>query len=745
MTDIYSDDQLSIIDYMKKSYLDYSVYVIHDRALPFIGDGLKPVQRRIIYAMSELGLSSSSKFKKSARTIGDVLGKYHPHGDAACYEAMVLMAQSFAYRYPLVEGQGNWGSQDDPKSFAAMRYTEARLSTYAQLLLHELNQGTVQWGPNFDGTLEEPTVFPAEIPNVLINGSSGIAVGMATDIPAHNLREATLACVHLLEHPDAGLDEIGQILPAPDFPGGADIISPRQEILTIYEQGSGSVRQRARWHMEHNDIVIDALPYQISTSRIMEQIAQKIQDKKLGWIADLRDESDHDTPLRLVIHCRSKHVNPERLLSHLFACTDLEKSQRVNLNIIGMNGRPQVMNLVALLKEWLAFRLETVKRRVQWQFDKVNSRLHLVEGMFIVYMNLDVILDIIRKADNPRRELIQRFSLSDKQADFILDTRLRQLARIEEKKLAKEKKELKKKAKELMTILKSDDRLRNVVKEELFFIAESFGDARCCRLIDAPPAHSLSTLEIIPPEKVTVVLSQMGWIKVIKGHNSNPRTLSYKSGDGFLSAIYGFSNQMVILMDDQGHSYSISIHNLQGARGFGEPIAGRLSLPLGAKITGLVAGDPDDFVLLCGSFGEGFITKISSLSSKYKNGKVVVKVPQGVDLYSPYLIGGDLKEKWIVVSTSKGHFGILPVSEIPILSKGKGSKIIRLTKQAFMSGDRAMFWGILDNSHTQLKVFSGKRFKCITQKQMELYMIPRGGNGVLMPKGFRSISDIVFG
>ncbi|MDE2088677.1 MAG: DNA topoisomerase IV subunit A, partial [Gammaproteobacteria bacterium] len=587
-------ERLPLKVFTEKAYLDYSMYVILDRALPHIGDGLKPVQRRIVYAMSELSLSAVSKHKKSARTVGDVLGKYHPHGDLACYEAMVLMAQPFSYRYPLIDGQGNWGSPDDPKSFAAMRYTEARLARFAEVLLSELGQGTVDWTPNFDGTLEEPSLLPARLPHVLLNGTTGIAVGMATDIPPHNLREVTAATVHLLEHPHATVEELCEHVQGPDFPTEAEIITPRAEIRRIYETGSGSLRVRARYEHEDGGIVITALPYQVSGARVLEQIAAQMQAKKLPMVEDLRDESDHENPTRLVIVPRSNRVDVDALMAHLFATTNLESSYRVNLNMIGLNGRPQVKNLKQVLSEWLEFRTATVRRRLQHRLDQVTTRLHVLDGLLIAYLNLDEVIAIIRREDHPKPVLMARFGLSDAQAEAILELKLRHLAKLEEMKIRTEQKALAEERDGLQKTLGSKQRLKTLIRKELQEDAERYGDARRSPIVERRPAQALDETALIPSEPVTVVLSSMGWVRAAKGHDIDPAALSYRAGDGFRAVARGRSNQLTVFLDSSGRAYALPAHSLPSARGQGEPLTGRLNPSGGAEFMGVMMGDDDD-------------------------------------------------------------------------------------------------------------------------------------------------------
>ena len=615
--------------FTEKAYLDYSMYVILDRALPHIGDGLKPVQRRIIYAMSELSLDYQAKPKKSARTVGDVLGKYHPHGDTACYEAMVLMAQPFSYRYPIIEGQGNWGSMDDPKSFAAMRYTEAKLSKYAEVLLSELAQGTVDWQPNFDGTLEEPVLLPARLPNLLLNGTTGIAVGMATDIPPHNLKEIASACIRLLEQPKATVKELCEHIKGPDYPTEAEIITPKAEILQMYETGNGGVRLRAQWMREKGgDIVITALPYQVSGDKVLEQIAQQMRVKKLPMVEDLRDESDHENPTRLVIVPRSNRVDSDELMAHLFATTDLERSYRVNMNVIGLNGRPQVKNLKDLLAEWLEFRVETVTRRLKFRLDKVDKRLHILDGLLIAYLNLDEVIAIIRKHDQPKPLLIKRFKLSDTQAEAILELKLRHLAKLEEMKIRGEQKELAKEREALGKILGSKAKLKILVREELTADAETYGDKRRSQLVErAPAAQAIDENQLLPTEPTSVILSKAGWVRAAKGHELDPRTLSYKAGDGFLAAAYGKSNQPAVFLDSTGRAYTLPAHSLPSARSQGEPLTGRLTPPEGASFTGVLIGEPVDKWLLASDAGYGFVVKLGELVSRNRSGKAALRLP----------------------------------------------------------------------------------------------------------------------
>ena len=671
-------EQKSVSDFTEKAYLDYAMYVILDRALPHIGDGLKPVQRRIIYAMSELGLKASSKHKKSARTVGDVLGKFHPHGDSACYEAMVLMAQNFSFRYTLVDGQGNWGSMDDPKSFAAMRYTEARLSKFSQLLLEETGLGTVDWTPNFDGTLNEPLVLPARVPHVLLNGTSGIAVGMATDIPPHNLREVVDGCVALLANPNMSVEELVELIPGPDYPNSAQIITPRSELLKLYQTGHGSIRQRAHYTVEDGvNVVIDALPYQVSGTKLMEQVAAQMRAKKLPMVVDLRDESDHANPVRFVVELRSKRVDVETAMLHLFATTDLEKSYRANFNVIGLNGRPQVKNLHGMLSEWLVYRTETVRRRLQYRLDKVLARLHILDGMLIAFLNIDEVIAIIREEEKPKPALMERFGLSETQAESVLELKLRHLARLEEMRIRTEQAELEAERKKLEQILGSAARLKTLVKKELLSDAKAFGDDRRSPMIEGRVAQAMSEQDLLPSEAVTVVLSENGWVRAAKGHDIDGLSLGYKSGDAFCAQVIGQSRQMTVFLDNTGRAYALPAHSLPSARSHGEPLTGRLNPPAGASFTQLLMGQPDEQIVLVSSAGFGFVTQLDNLYSKNKAGKASITLPAGSEVLEPCKIKQD---QWLIVVTSEPRMLVFPVSEMPVLSKGKGNKLIQLPK-----------------------------------------------------------------
>ena len=729
--------------FTEKAYLDYSMYVILDRALPHIGDGLKPVQRRIVYAMWELSLDYQAKPKKSARTVGDVLGKYHPHGDTACYEAMVLMAQPFSYRYPLIEGQGNWGSMDDPKSFAAMRYTEAKLSKYAEVLLSEVGQGTVDWQPNFDGTLQEPKLLPARLPNVLLNGATGIAVGMATDIPPHNLKEVASACIRLLEDPRATVRQLCEHVKGPDFPTEAEIISPRAELVQMYETGNGSVRMRAKWTREKGgDIVISALPYQASGAKVLEQIAGQMRAKKLPMVEDLRDESDHENPTRLVIVPRSNRVDSAELMAHLFATTDLEKSYRVNLNIIGLDGRPKVKNLKELLEEWLEFRIETVTRRLQFRLDKVDKRLHILDGLLIVYLNLDEVIAIIRKHDEPKPVLRKRFKLSDAQAEAILEIKLRHLAKLEEMKIKGEQKDLAKERDLLTKILGSRAKLRKLVREELAADAETYGDRRRSQLVErAPAAQAIDETQLLPTEPATVILSKAGWVRAAKGHELDPRTLSYKSGDGFLAAAYGKSNQPAVFLDSTGRAYTLPAHSLPSARSQGEPLTGRLTPPAGASFAGVLIGEPEDKWLVASDAGYGFVVKLGELISRNRAGKAALRLPKNARVLVPAPVA-DVKGDLLAAVSSAGHILVFPVKALPELARGKGNKIMGIPSKKAASHEEYMAAIACVPEGEGLVILSGSRHMTLSAKELREYAGERGRRGLKLPRGWRTVESL---
>lgn len=723
--------------FTEKAYLDYSMYVILDRALPHIGDGLKPVQRRIVYVMSEQGSWQAAKHKKAARAIGDVIGKYHPHGDSACYEAMVLMAQPFSYRYPLVDGQGNFGSSDDPKSFAAYRYTEARLTRYSELLLSELGQGTVEWVPNFDGTMEEPRLLPARVPNILLNGATGIAVGMATDIPPHNLREVVNACIKLLEDPDTPLRELMKDVKGPDFPTGAEIISPKADIKQIYETGNGTFRARATYELEDGEIVITELPYQVSGSKIQEQVAAQIAAKKLPMVENIRDESDHEHPTRIVIVPKSNRVDLVQVMNHLFATTDLERTYRVNLNIIGLDGKPRVMGLKALLEEWLKYRIDTVTRRLEWRLEKVKSRLHILEGLLIAYLNLDEVIRIIRREDEPKPVLMKRFKITEIQADAILDTRLRHLAKLEEMKIRGEQDELAAEQDRLDKLLGSKARLKKLVRDELESAAKEFGDDRRTKIVERAAAVAIDETELVTTEPTTVILSERGWVRAAKGHEIDPTSISYKTGDSFLAAARGKNTQQAVFLDSTGRTYTLIAHSLPSARGNGEPLSGRLDPPEGATFSGVLIGEPEEKCVLASDAGYGFIVNLGELHSRNKAGKAVLKVPEGSKALAPALVPAD--EKALICATSsEGKMLVFPVKDLPELPKGKGNKIFGVSSK----GDETMTAVAVITSTQNLVVYSGERKMTIKFADLKEYKGERAQRGAVLPRGWRKVDKL---
>lgn len=726
--------------FTEKAYLDYSMYVILDRALPALGDGLKPVQRRIIYAMSELGLSAASKHKKSARTVGDVIGKFHPHGDSACYEAMVLMAQPFAYRYPIVDGQGNWGSQDDPKSFAAMRYTEAKLTRYAEVLLNELGHGTVDWVPNFDGTLEEPSLLPARLPNLLLNGASGIAVGMATDIPPHNLREVAAACIHLLEDPEATTRQLMKHIKGPDLPTGAEIISPRSDIVEFYEKGVGSFKARATYEIEDGNVVITAFPFQVSSSRVQEQIAEQMRAKKLPMIDDIRDESDHENPTRLVIVPRSSRVDMVEVMNHLFATTDLERSYRVNLNVIGLDGRPRVMGLKGILSEWLEFRIATVTRRLQHRLDKVNRRLHILAGLLIVYLNLDEVIRIIRREDEPKPVLMKRFKLSEEQTEAILETKLRHLAKLEEMKIREEQKQLSDEKDDLEGLLKSKAKLRKLVAEELRSDAEKYGDERRTKIIEREAAVALDETSLIPNEPVTVILSKGGFVRSAKGHEIDPRALSYKAGDAFQGVARGKSLQQAVFLDSTGRTYALPAHSLPSARGNGEPLSGRLNPPDGAKFVGVMMGDPEDLWLLASDAGYGFTVRLKELITDRRAGKTVLNVPEKSLALPPAFVASP--DALVCAVNSEGKMLAFVVKDLPEMPRGKGNKIFDIPAKKAASREETLTAIAVVPPNGKLVLYSGDKTKTIDWSDLKDYRGQRAQRGAVLMRGWREIDRL---
>ena len=734
-------EQLSLRDYAEKAYLDYSMYVILDRALPHIGDGLKPVQRRIVYAMSELGLKASAKYKKSARTVGDVIGKFHPHGDSAAYEAMVLMAQDFSYRYPLIDGQGNWGSPDDPKSFAAMRYTESRLTAYADVLLSELGQGTVDWQPNFDGTLEEPTVLPAQVPNLLLNGTTGIAVGMATDIPPHNLKEVVAATIHLLDSPKATVSDLCKHIKGPDFPTEAEIITPVDELRTLYETGRGALRVRAAYAIEDGAVVIHALPYQVSGAKVLEQIAAQMQARKLPMVSDLRDESDHEHPTRLVVVPRSNRIDLDGLMSHLFATTDLERTYRVNLNVIGIDGRPAVKSLVTVLKEWLAFRKTTVKRRLQHRLERVERRLHILEGYLVAFLNIDEVIRIIREEEEPKLVLMKTFKISDVQAEAILDLKLRNLAKLEEMKIRGEQDELAEERDTLKKTLGSDARLKTLIKRELRAVVEVHGDARRAPLAEREEAKAFSELELTTADPLTIVLSEKGWIRAAKGHDIDPASFSYKSGDGFRFAARGKSNLPTVVLDSTGRAYTLPTHQLPSARGQGEPLTGRINPPSGATFEGLLTGADGDRYLLASDAGYGFVVQFGQLQAKNKAGKAVLTLPKGAQVLPPAAIAQG-QEPLVVVATNEGRMLVFPLAELPEMARGKGNKLIGIPSARAAAREEFVAGLCVVTEGDTLQVTSGGHYRNFKWSELEHFRGERGRRGSKLPKGYQRVTRL---
>ncbi|HHF3631887.1 TPA: DNA topoisomerase IV subunit A [Haemophilus influenzae] len=734
-------EQMPLRTFTEKAYLNYSMYVIMDRALPFIGDGLKPVQRRIVYAMSELGLNTTAKYKKSARTVGDVLGKFHPHGDSACYEAMVLMAQPFSYRYPLVDGQGNWGAPDDPKSFAAMRYTESRLSKISEILLNELGQGTVDYQPNFDGTLAEPQYLPARLPHILLNGTTGIAVGMATDIPPHNINEIADAAVMLLDNPKAKLDDVLEIVQGPDFPTEAEIISPKSEIRKIYEQGRGSIKMRATWKKEDGEIIISALPHQSSPSKVIAQIADQMTAKKLPMLEDIRDEADHENPIRIVLVPRSNRVDTDALMAHLFATTDLEKSYRVNMNMIGLDHKPAVKGLLEILNEWLTFRRTTVTRRLQYRLDKVLSRLHILEGLMIAFLNIDEVIEIIRHEDDPKAELMARFNLSDEQADAILNLRLRHLAKLEENQLKAEQDELEKERLNLEAILGSERRLNTLIKKEIQEDAKKYASPRMSQLVEREEAKMISESDMTPAEPVTVILSEMGWVRCAKGHDIDPKSLSYKAGDSYLAHACGKSNQAVVFIDSTGRSYALDPLSLPSARSQGEPLTGKLNLPTGATIKYVVMASEQQELLMASDAGYGFICKFEDLIARNKAGKALISLPENAKVLKPKTLINSTA--LVVAITSAGRMLIFPAQDLPVLSKGKGNKIITIPAANAKDRSELLTKLLLISDQASLEFYSGKRKIVLKPEDLQKFRAERGRKGSTLPRGLHTNLEIM--
>ncbi len=730
-------EQVPLVTFTEKAYLDYSMYVILDRALPHIGDGLKPVQRRIIYSMSDLGMSAASKPKKAARAVGDVIGKFHPHGDSACYEAMVHMAQPFSFRYPVIDGHGNWGSQDDPKSFAAMRYTEARLTRYAQVLLSEVGHGTVDWLPNFDGTLKEPILLPARLPNLLLNGTSGIAVGMSTDVPPHNMHEITSALIRLLDQPKTTLETLLKHIKGPDFPTGGELVSPFEDILAIYKTGVGTLKLRACYEIQKGDIVITELPFQVSGAKILEQIAAQMRTKKLPMVEDLRDESDHESPIRLVISPRSSRVDKEALMGHLFATTELERTIRVNLNVIALDGRPMVFGLKPMLEEWLAFRINTVKRRLSYRLERVMDRIHTLEGLLIAYLNIDEVIKIIRETDDPEHELMMSFKLSDIQAQAIMDLRLKNLAKLEEIKIRGEQEALSEEKVNLEKILKSKKRLTNMIKEELLTLSEEQGDERRTLIVERSVARAIDESELVTSELVTVVLSERGWARAAKGHEVDPETLSYRSGDKFLAAVTGRSNQSSVFIDSTGRAYSVSTHTLPSARGQGEPLSGRLKPPDGSNFRSVLIGENDSKWVLASSAGYGFVVKLKDLHSRNKAGKFVLTVPKK----SGVLQAAEIQEEneYLAAVSSDGRLLVFSLEDLPELARGKGNKILALPKNS----DVNMIAMVTFTEGQSIRVISGQRHMTLKPSDLDEYFGNRGRRGLALPRGYRKVERLI--
>ncbi|AUC87084.1 DNA topoisomerase IV subunit A [Alteromonas sp. MB-3u-76] len=734
-------EQLAMRRFTEDAYLNYSMYVIMDRALPHISDGLKPVQRRIIYAMSDLGLSANAKYKKSARTVGDVLGKFHPHGDSACYEAMVLMAQPFSYRYPLVDGQGNWGAPDDPKSFAAMRYTEAKLSRFAEVLLNELGQGTVDWVPNFDGTLEEPSTLPARLPHILLNGVTGIAVGMATDIPPHNVRELASACAMLLDNSKADLTDVLEHVNGPDYPTDAEIITPKSDIRKLYETGRGSIKMRAVYHEENGDIVITALPHQASGSKILEQIAAQMQAKKLPMVSDLRDESDHENPTRLVVTPRSNRIDVMQLMQHLFATTDLEKNYRVNLNMIGLDGRPQVKDLRTILSEWLQYRKDTVTRRLQYRLDKVLARLHILEGLLIAFLNIDEVIEIIRTYDKPKPELMTRFGLSDKQAEAILELKLRHLAKLEEMKIKGEQDELAAERDKLQTLLGSDRRLKTLIKKEILADAEKYGDDRRSPIVERGEAKALSEKELIPAESITVVLSEKGWARCAKGHDIDAESLSYKAGDGYLGSAEGKSNQPAVFMDSSGRTFSCDAHGLPSARSQGEPLTGRFNIVGGESFEHVIMASDDSKFLVGSDAGYGFVGTFKDMVSKNKAGKAYLSLPVAAKVLAPIPVSNPETDMCLSIS-NEGRMLMFPLRDLPSLGKGKGNKLINIPSAKSQSREEYVKVLAVVPEDASVKVIAGKRNMTLSAQDLTHYHGERGRRGNKLPRGLQRVDGV---
>ena len=724
----------SVAEFTEQAYLNYAMYVIMDRALPHISDGLKPVQRRIVFAMSELGLKSTGKPKKSARTVGDVLGKYHPHGDSACYEAMVLMAQPFSYRYPFVEGQGNWGSPDDPKSFAAMRYTEAKLSAYSDLLLTELGQGTVDWQDNFDGSMKEPVNLPARVPNILLNGTTGIAVGMATDIPPHNLREVVKGTIALIRKPHLTDEQVAEYIPAPDLPTRAEIITPPAELLKIQITGRGSYRTRAIYTIEKNEIIISELPYQVSGSKVITQIADQMQAKKLPFVSDLRDESDHKNPTRLVIVLRSNRIDAESVMSHLFATTDLESSYRVNMNMIGADGRPQVKSIRRILLEWIEIRKNTVTRRLQYHLNKIEKRLHILGGLIVAFLNIDEVIRVIREEDQPKPELMSKFNIDEIQAEAILELKLRHLAKLEEMEMRREQEELEAKAAIIREQLENPESLKALIINELKDDAKKFGDDRRSPIVQRAEASAMSEQDLMPAEAVTVILSEAGWIRCAKGHDIDVEKLNFRAGDQYLSSAQGKSNQKVYVLDETGRSYALSISSLPSARGLGEPLSSKLSPANGVSFIQTLVEEDDCEIVALSSNGYGFKTQAKQLDTNAKAGKSFLTVADDAKAFPLEIIQD---ETHLAILSTAGRLLLVDLTDLPVLNKGKGNKLIQLE-----AGDEILSVIVL-NLNEIIQVVAGQQQLKLKGDDLQKYIGKRASKGMLLPRGYQKANKLL--
>lgn len=736
MKDLVNEKQ-PIEVFAQQAYLDYAMYVILDRALPRVGDGLKPVQRRIIYAMSELGLKHLSKYKKSARTIGDVIGKFHPHGDSACYEAMVLMAQPFNYRYPIIDGQGNWGSVDDPKSFAAMRYTEAKLTPYAQVFLKELSQGTVDWQPNFDGTLNEPRLLPSRVPNLLLNGATGIAVGMTTDIPPHNLGEVLDACLLLLSKPNSSLDEVMAFIKGPDFPMGAEIITPHQELKAIYQKGTGNIRVRATYEKQDKEIIITQIPHQTTSSRIIKQIAEQMQAKKIPMVQDVQDQSDYDNPIRICLSIKSSRIDIDEVMSHLFSATDLEKSLRIHLNIIGLNLKPRVMSLIEFLNEWLSFRTITVTRRCNHRLKQVNERLHILEGLLTIFAHLDEVIRIIRYEDDPKAKLMVNYKLSEEQVSAILNTRLRQLAKLEQLQIQEEHSSLVEEQKKLEELLSSPQKLKNLIRQELKQDKKELADERRSLLIERNQAKSIQISKLVHVEPISIVLSKNEWIRYGKSHDLVPEQLNFKTGDSPNLLCKGRSDNPIVLLNELGRSFSLDAHKLPSVRTPGEPISKYIYSQ--GKVIAMISAPVNTFVLLYSNKGYGFISSIEQMVSKNKAGKQILSITGSAKPLPPILLSKEWEELFLAVATEAGRLLIFSLEQLPLLNKGKGNKIIQLQN----SPDDGIRCLQVFSQDQRLIISSGKRTFNLTPERQQAYTLKRARKGALLPRGFARVDQFI--